>query len=1196
MNEQRQSDSRPRFINWLTPPTFADPEQTRVAALLHFVILVVLSTLLLFYVFYLIELATSAAAIATSIPALVAPILVSLGSVGLLALLRRPAYLPYISYLIVLSFYTLSITLTASFGSIRVPVSSSFIITLILAALVLQRRGIITLGILNIAAVTALYFLEIAGRLPAATALTTPTSPDHLFSAIFTYIFVAFLLFLAHLGLNSFIGRVQSQAKELALRNQELTHLRTNLEAEIIERTQRVELSRQQAEEAQKAMTDQVWQITGQAVLAEVMSGEQDITTLARNVIRQLCLITEAQVGALYLMQGQKLQLHGSYAYSQRKHLANQFHIGEGLIGQAALEKQRIVLTSVPPDYMVIRSGLGETVPHSLLALPFVHENQVIGAIELGTLTAFSLRQLEFLDAAARSIAIVFNTALARAQIDELLAETRQQAEALQSQEEELRATNEELATQAEVLRRSEARLRQQQAELETANAELEENSTNLREKQLTLDWQNQKLRNAQAELEKRAVELARANKTKSEFLANMSHELRTPLNSLLILARLLMENEEGNLTPEQVQSAQIIYSGGQDLLNLINEILDLSKIEAGRMEFHIAPTLLTDMVKAMQVQFNHVAAAKSLTFATHITPDLPATIQTDQQRVEQILKNLLANAFKFTETGSVTLAIHRPTSPINTTTGKLAPDQAVAISVSDTGIGISPEQQQIVFEGFQQADGSTSRKYGGTGLGLTISRELAIRLGGHIGLESTPGKGSTFILYLPLISQPVVESTTPITVPSPVPGEAPRYKQPTGPLVMPSAPPPSQTLPDDRHQLDDRHKRLLIIEDDDRFAKIVYDYAHKRGLHCLIAPDGETGLQLVASRQPDAIILDLKLPGISGWEVLDRLKNNPDTRHIPVHIISIDDEDQNVYKMGAMGFISKPVSMEDLEQVFQKLERVSSQEIKTILLIEDDENLRHSVKKLLGGEDVQVVEANTGAAALQFLRTQLFDCMILDLTLPDMTGFDLLDKMNESDDLRRCPVIVYTGKALTEDENLALMQYADSVIVKGVKSPERLLDETALFLHRVVADLSSEKQKTIKQLHEQDTTLAGKHILAVDDDMRNAFALSKLLSDKGLKVTLARSGQQALDTLENTPDISLVLMDIMMPGMDGYEAIRRIRLQPRFRNLPILALTAKAMKGDAEKCIAAGANDYLAKPLDVSRLFSMLRVWLYRS
>ncbi len=602
-------------------------------------------------------------------------------------------------------------------------------------------------------------------------------------------------------------------------------------------------------------------------------------------------------------------------------------------------------------------------------------------------------------------------------------------------------------------------------------------------------------------------------------------------------------------------------------------------------MELQMAPLNLAELVHTMEMQFNHVAAAKKLTFSTHLAPNLPPTIHTDQQRVEQILKNLLANACKFTDTGTVTLTLYQPDLPIATATGQLQPNQTIALAVTDTGIGITPEQQTIIFEGFQQADGSTSRKYGGTGLGLTISRELALRLGGHISLESLPGQGSTFTLYLPHNSQ---TTEPPIAPPAPI-----SRRQPTRPLTP--VPPASPARSDDRYQLDNIHKRLLIIEDDAHFAKIVYDYAHKRGFHSLIAPDGESGLKLVSEYHPQAIILDLKLPGISGWEVLDRLKGNPDTRHIPIHIISINDEDQNAFKMGAVGFVSKPVSLEDLEQVFQKIERLSDQSIKTILLIEDDEKLRHSVKKLLGGDDIQVVEAGTGAAAINHLRNQSFDCLILDLTLPDMSGFELLDQLNKDQTLHRCPVIVYTGKTLTEEENLALMQYADSVIIKGVKSSERLLDETALFLHRVVADMPSDKQKTIKQLHEQDTTLTGKHILTVDDDMRNAFALSKLLGDKGLRVTLARNGQQALDMLDTLPDIELVLMDIMMPGMDGYETIRRIRSQPRFKDLPILALTAKAMKGDAEKCMAAGANDYLSKPLDVSRLFSMLRVWLYR-
>ncbi len=1192
MNEQRQTETRPRLLTWLTPPTFAEPEQTRVAALLHYILLTILAVLIVFNILYLFMLSAPESNTTLSTTALFIPGTIFIGCLLLFIFLRR-GYIRSISLLIIVTFYLLSITLTASFGSIRVPVSVAFIVTLILTALIFQRRGILYVTVLNAIALFFLYQLEVSGRLPPATALAIPTAIDHFFSAAFTNLFVAILLFLANLGIDSFIQRLQTQTIELTTRNEELHHLRENLEAQIVERTQSAELARQEAEMAQKAMSDQVWQVTGQAALAEAMGGEQDIPTLARNVIRELCQYLEVQVGVLYLREGQTLQLQGSYAYSQRKHLANRFVIGEGLVGQAALEKQPILLTHVPTDYLTIISGLGEAPPRHLLAVPFLYENQTIGVIEMGKLTEISPRDLKFLQNAGENMAIVFNTALSRARIDELLAETRQQAEALQAQEEELRSTNEELAAQAEALRRSEARLRKQQADLETANADLEETSNNLREKQLTLDWQNQKLRTAQAELEKRAEELARANKIKSEFLANMSHELRTPLNSLLILARILADNEEGNLTNEQVESAQIIYSGGQDLLNLINEILDLSKIEAGRLEFHITSVRLTDMIQTMQMQFNHVAAAKNLSFRTHVAPSLPPVIQTDQQRVEQIIKNLLSNAFKFTESGTVTLSIFPPSNDINTTTGKLLADQTIAFAVTDTGIGMTPEQQAIVFEGFQQADGSTSRKYGGTGLGLTISRELAIRLGGHIGLESESGKGSSFTLYLPRQGQVVEPPPLPTALPV---VERPRTKQPTGPLVMPPSPPAMQSLPDDRHQLDAAHKCLLIIEDDDRFAKIVFDYAHKRGLHCLIANDGEAGIQLVNSHHPHAIILDLKLPGISGWEVLDRLKSNPDTRHIPVHIISVNDEDQNAYKMGAIGFISKPVSREDLEQVFQKIERFNDKAIKTLLLIEDDENLRHSVKKLLSGEDVQVLEASTGQKALEILRTQPLDCMILDLTLPDMSGFELLDKLNEDDNLRRCPVIVYTGKALTEEENLSLMQYADSVIVKGVKSPERLLDETALFLHRVVAEMPSEKQKAIKQLHEQDTTLAGKHILAVDDDMRNAFALSKLLSDKGLKVSLARSGQQALDVLGTTSDIDLVLMDIMMPGMDGYEAIRRIRSHPQWRNLPILALTAKAMKGDAEKCIAAGANDYLAKPLDVSRLFSVLRVWLYRS
>ncbi len=1008
--------------------------------------------------------------------------------------------------------------------------------------------------------------------------------------------------------LREFIVNLEHRVEE---RTAELTHAKEAAEAikDEAERAKReAEIEKEKAESFSQVMEKQVWLSTGQAQLSEKIHGEQDMAVLANSIIQQLCKYLNAHIGAMYVLDDELLKLMGSYAYSRRKNLSNQFKIGEGLVGQAALEKQAITISNVPTDYIAISSGLGETAPRHILVSPFLFEQQLLGVVEIGTLTDFTPLQLEFVEKAMENIAIAFNTALARHRIDELLAESRQQAEELSAQGSALRVANEELETQTEHLRASEAKLKEQQAELESTNVELEEKATALQEstvaleeKQVAIDKQNQ-------ELQRKAEDLALASKYKSEFLANMSHELRTPLNSLLILARMLASNDEGNLTTDQVESAQIIFSGGTDLLNLINEILDLAKVESGKMTFSFEPMPFNDLINTVKLQFTHVAEQKGLALNISIVDDLPAAIVTDQQRVKQIVKNLLSNSFKFTDKGSINLDIYRPSANPDLAKIGLDAGKAVAISVTDTGIGMTADQQKIVFEAFQQADGSTSRQYGGTGLGLSISRELALKMGGSIGLTSEPGQGSTFILYLPL------EGTASGNQ------ESGSKSQKSGKSVLPSRPKTTQFVPpeiqnskienpeiqkskilkskifvpDDRDKLSDTDKVLLIVEDDPKFAKIVGDFAHRKGFKCLIAGDGETGLQLVKTRPPNGIILDLKLPRMSGWQVLETLKGNPDTRHIPVHIMSVDDETLDAFKKGAIGYLTKPVSQEDLESTFLKIELFISNEIKSLLLVEDDEKLRFSVKKLLGGSDIKITETSMGRTALELLRSQHFDCMILDLTLPDMSGFELLNKLNDDETIPKCPIIVYTGKALSEAETQELMKYADSVIVKGVKSPERLLDETALFLHRVVADMPEDKQRAIKQLYDKETQLSGKKILIVDDDARNSFALSKLLADKGLKVHIAQNGQKALEMLEKN-EVDLVLMDIMMPVMDGYETIKRIRLQPKFRNLPILALTAKAMKGDREKCIAAGASDYLTKPIDPDRLFSMLRVWLYQ-
>jgi tubulin-specific chaperone A len=967
------------------------------------------------------------------------------------------------------------------------------------------------------------------------------------------------------------------------------------------------ELTRKDIEIANKALEVQVWQTAGQTLLNERTRGEQDIPTLARNVIQQLCQYLNAQVGTLYVLENHVLKLVGSYAYIRPKNHPDQFQFGESLVGQAALEKQPIVIADIPADYITITSSLGAALPKHLLVAPFIYDGQVIGVVELGMLSEFSPAKMEFLQNVLESIAIAFITAQARSRVNELLAETQQQAEELQAQEEELRTANEELEIQAESLRASEVKLRMKQAELEEVNTELEEkaevlekNSAMLREQRAALDQQNQALKVAQQALEQKAEELERTSKYKSEFLANMSHELRTPLNSLLILARMLAQNKEGNLTPEQVESAQIMYSGGVDLLNLINDILDLSKVEAGKLELHFAPMSLERLVTTLRSQFTPVAEDKGLMFEITLADDVPDTIETDPQRVQQILKNLLSNAFKFTEHGSVCLEFCRPQPNVDLSKSGLDPTRAIAIRVTDTGIGMTPEQQGVVFEAFQQADGSTSRQYGGTGLGLSISRELVMKLGGQVELLSEKGQGSAFTLYLPIERSAVQGPEDKIVEVTPG-GDPKAPAKPSTPPPPPLPPAPTEAapqpvaptfLPDDRDDLQEGDRRLLIIEDDPEFAKLVFIYAHKKNFKCLVAGDGETGLHLARTYKADAIILDLYLPGISGWEVLDALKNDPDTRHIPVHIMSALNEDLDAYKRGAMGFLTKPISLDDMDKSFQRMEQFISRKIKTLLLVEDDTNLRKSVRKLLEGNDIAISEASLGQAALEQLAAQHFDCMILDLSLPDMSGFELLNRMDGDDSLPKCPVIVYTGKALTEEENRELLRYADSVIVKGVKSPERLLDETALFLHRVIANMPEEKQRTIKRLYDNEAMLEGKEVLIVDDDARNAFALSKLLADKGLKVHIVPSGQKALELLDKTP-VDLVLMDIMMPGMDGYEATQRIRAQQRFHSLPILALTAKAMKGDREKCIAAGANDYLSKPIDADRLFSMLRVWL---
>ncbi|HSJ56849.1 MAG TPA: response regulator [Anaerolineae bacterium] len=922
-----------------------------------------------------------------------------------------------------------------------------------------------------------------------------------------------------------------------------------------------------------------VWQASGQAGLSEQMRGELEMPVLARNVISYLCRYLDAPIGALYLNNGDGLKLVGSYAYTRRKGLSDHFRPGEGLVGQAALEQQAIQVTRVPDDYIRVQSGLGEAVPRSILALPFRYENLVSGVVELGSFAEPNDEQMAFLSSVMEGVAIAFHVAQTRARTLDLLQQTQQQAEELQAQTEELetqqdelRQINDELEEQTRILKESEQELQSQQAELEAMNEELSEKTHLLEQQRAAVAQQNRDLQTAHVELERRAEDLALASKYKSEFLSNMSHELRTPLNSMLILARMLADNEDGNLTGEQVESVRVIYESGQDLLALINDILDLAKVEAGRMEPHVAAVSLAGLLDELARDFAPVAQEQGLEFETRLEDRLAAEIQTDRQRLVQILRNLLSNAFKFTPQGRVTLTVERAEPGAELWREGPGRDEMVAFRVADTGIGIAPEHHERVFEAFQQVDGSTNREYGGSGLGLSICREMAGFLGGEIGLTSVLGEGSIFTLYLPGVA------------PAPEPAE-----------IVVKARPARSEVADDRDSLGEGERMLLVIEDDVGFAKTLVGFGHKKGFQVLVAVGGADGIELARLHKPTAIVLDLKLPDLSGWDVLATLKDNPDTRHIPVHIISVMEKTLDAYRRGAMGYLTKPVEPADLDKAFGAIESFLDRPLKTLLIVEDDLATRKALVKLIGNGDVATAEASTGKEAIEALQAGSVDCMILDLRLPDMSGFELLDRLEKDESLVKPPVIVYTGQELTREEDERLARYAETVIVKGVGSEERLLDETALFLHRVVSDLPPGQQRIIRGLYDRDALFEGKKILLVDDDVRNAFALSRLLTEKGLNVEIATDGQKALDVLAAQPDVDLVLMDVMLPVVDGLEAIRCIRDQARYRRLPILALTAKAMKGDRDLCLAAGANDYLPKPVDVDRLFSMLRVWLYK-
>ena len=935
-----------------------------------------------------------------------------------------------------------------------------------------------------------------------------------------------------------------------------------------------------------RARETQVWLRTGQNLFANRVQGEQRLEVLGAHVLDFLASYLDAQIGSLYITENpSRLRRFAGYAVAPEQ-MRDTIISGEGLLGQAARENRLLHIKNVPDGYLTVASSLGRTRVRELLVAPAAVDGAVQGVVEMGFLRPVEPADLELLERVSESLGVAVRASKDRTRLEELLAETQRQSEELQAQQEELRVSNEELEVQTRALKESQARLESQQVELEQTNAQLEEQAQ-------LLESQKDELGKAQTVLTEKASELERTNQYKSEFLANMSHELRTPLNSTLILAKLLADNKAGNLTDEQVKFAQTISSAGGELLTLINDILDLSRIEAGKLDVNAESVAVARIVESHLHSFEAVAQGKGLKYTATIAPGTPQTLDTDPARLGQILKNLLSNALKFTEHGEV--ALHVATDAGGNLT----------FAVRDTGIGIPAHQQGLIFEAFRQADGSTHRKYGGSGLGLSISRDLARLLGGDVTVTSVPNEGSVFTLTLP----PVYTGSK--HVPLERTGEVP---------VLAAAPPPPQNgrrsrngsansgaaalrpieIEDDREHLSAASRLILVVEDDARFAEILRDLAHEMGFQCVVTHSANDALIAAITFRPSAIVLDINLPDHSGLGVLDQLKHDPRTRHIPVHVASVADFSHEALELGAVGYALKPVKREELVEALRLLEAKFSQTLRRVLVVEDDERQRESIRQLLANDDVQITGAEDAGEAFAQLQKTSFDCVVMDLNLPGLSGYELLERMAQNEDVSFPPVIVYTGRTLTREEEQKLRRYSRSIIIKDARSPERLLDEVTLFLHQVEADLPAERQRMLKAARDRETILDGRRVLVVEDDARNIFALSSLLEPKGIRIEIARNGKEALETLGRAmprPDtvIDLVLMDIMMPEMDGLTAMREIRKRPEWAKLPIIALTAKARKDDQDKCLAAGANDYIAKPLDVEKLLSLVRVWMPR-
>ncbi len=917
--------------------------------------------------------------------------------------------------------------------------------------------------------------------------------------------------------------------------------------------------------ETTESNREQDWLKTNLAKFTGMLQGQRELDTVGRMLLSELTFLVNAHQGTIYHLtetaDAPMLNLLSSYAHGGDEPLLEKIPLGKGLVGQCAMEKKRILLNDVPPDFLSISSSLGNARQVSIIVLPVLFEGQTKAVIELATIQSFTPGSLAFLELLTQSIGAVFNTIEATMRTEGLLTQSQQLTVELQSRQSELQQTNEELGTKAKLLA-------EQNAEVERKNAEVEQ---------------------ARHALEEKAAELALTSKYKSEFLANMSHELRTPLNSILILSQQLAGNTAGNLTDKQVEFSRNINSSGSDLLHLINDILDLSKIESGTVTVEVEEISFAGLRETIDRNFRHVAEAKNLPLHIQFAENLPRFMYTDPKRLQQILKNLLSNAVKFTAHGQVEVRVGfatqgwSPDHPVLNTT-----PYVLSFAVEDTGIGVAPEKQRLIFEAFQQADAGTSRKYGGTGLGLAISRELAVLLGGEIKLSSVFGEGSTFTLYLPLhYSGPDTERTASA-------GSATLETARLLTVHLPVA--REEHVEDDRNQIEEGDPVLLIFEDDPHYARILLGLARDKGFKGIVATKGALGLSLARQFHPVAISLDIALPDMLGWTVLNQLKLDPSTRHIPVQIITVVEEERHHgLAHGAFSYLVKEPTTEGLKTAFDRIKDFTVPRTKRLLIVEDNDIERQSIVELLGYTDIETVAVATGREALDAMLDKSFDCVVLDLRLPDMTGFELLERIHTEPVLTDVPVVVFTGKELTGEEHLHLKAMAKSIVLKDVQSPERLLDETALFLHRVVTELPEDKQRMLERLHGSNEILRGRTVLIVDDDVRNIFALTSLLENQEMEVVSATNGRNAIDIMQNTPDLSIVLMDIMMPEMDGYETMREIRKALEFRTIPILALTAKAMKGDREKCLNAGASDYIAKPVNTDQLLSLMRVWLFR-